>query len=67
MPRPVFNIEKCKACEMCIQACPKKILALSGIFNGKGYSTVRCNDEKACIGCMLCARMCPDTVIEIYK
>ena len=66
MPRPVFNTEKCKACEMCIQACPKKLLELSDSYNKKGYCTVRCNDDEACIGCMLCARMCPDAVIEIY-
>lgn len=67
MPRPVFNGEKCKACELCIQACPKKILALSDIFNAKGYQMAHCTDEASCIGCALCARMCPDTVIEIYK
>ena len=67
MPRPVFNVEKCKACEMCIQACPKRILELSVTINGKGYQVARCKDEAACIGCTICARMCPDTVIEIYK
>ncbi len=67
MARPVFNGEKCKACEMCVHACPKKILELGAAFNGKGYNIVRCQDEAACIGCMMCAKMCPDSVIEIYK
>lgn len=67
MPRPIFNQEKCKACEMCIDVCPKKILELSEIVNPKGYRTTHCKDEAACIGCMFCAKMCPDTVIEIYK
>ena len=67
MPRPIFNKEKCKACEMCIDVCPKKILELSEMVNQKGYRTTHCKDEAACIGCMFCAKMCPDTVIEIYK
>lgn len=67
MARPVFNIEKCKSCEMCISVCPKKILSLSVFFNSRGYNPAQCTDDAACIGCMMCARMCPDTVIEIYK
>ena len=67
MPKPVFTKEKCKACEMCISVCPKKILALSSNLNNKGYNIVHCIDESACIGCMFCAKMCPDAVIEIYK
>jgi len=67
MPRPIFNKEKCKACEICIDVCPKKILELSSIVNKTGYRVAHCKDEAACIGCMFCAKMCPDTVIEIYK
>ncbi len=67
MPRPIFNKEKCKACEMCIEVCPKKILELSAIVNKKGYNVTHCIDDAVCIGCMFCAKMCPDTVIEIYK
>lgn len=66
MPRPQFDAEKCKACELCCQACPKKIIALSGSFNRKGYLTAYCTDEAKCIGCAICARMCPDAVIEIF-
>ena len=67
VPRPVFNEQKCKACERCISVCPKKILELGNVLNSKGYAVVRCVDESACIGCAFCARMCPDAVIEIYK
>ncbi len=67
MPNPVFHREKCKACEMCISVCPKKILELSDVFNSKGYATSHCVNDAACIGCTLCAKMCPDAVIEIYK
>lgn len=67
MPVPVFKTEKCKGCELCVDACPKKIIAMSGTFNAKGYLMATCTDEAKCIGCLLCAKACPDVVIEIYK
>jgi len=67
MPRPVVSGEKCKACEMCVSVCPKKILELSANLNSKGYNIVQCSDEASCIGCLFCAKMCPDAAIEIYK
>ena len=33
----VFNREKCKGCELCINFCPKGILALDPEVNAKGY------------------------------
>lgn len=67
MAKAVFNEERCKGCELCIVACPKKIIALAPHFNKNGYHPATCTDESACIGCALCALNCPDTVIEVYK
>ena len=68
MAKVVFDSEACKACSLCIQACPKKIVALkTGELNKKGYSPAYCTDEDSCIGCAMCAMMCPDCVIEVYK
>ncbi|HMM20529.1 MAG TPA: 4Fe-4S binding protein [Selenomonadales bacterium] len=67
MPRPVFNQERCKGCELCTVVCPKKIVAIGTNFNSKGYRPAHCIDESKCIGCMLCAKACPDVVIEIHK
>jgi len=66
MPRPIFNHERCKGCELCFSACPKKIIAPAEHFNQKGYRPAVCTDESHCIGCALCAKACPDVVIEIY-
>ena len=63
----VINKEKCKGCELCINACPQGVLALSEDFNTKGYRySVSVNPEK-CVGCAFCAMMCPDVAIEVYK
>lgn len=67
MPRPIFNEERCKGCELCTVACPHKIIVLADRFNSKGYRPATCIDETKCVGCALCAKTCPDIVIEIHK
>lgn len=59
--------ERCKSCGYCIKFCPKQVLALGEKVNSKGYEYVVPVDMQACIGCCMCARMCPDGAIEIYK
>jgi 2-oxoglutarate ferredoxin oxidoreductase subunit delta len=63
----VFNREKCKGCELCINFCPKKILALDPEVNAKGYHPAGITDQESCIGCASCATMCPDYCISIYQ
>jgi 2-oxoglutarate ferredoxin oxidoreductase subunit delta len=67
MAKVVFNEDRCKGCELCISACPRKIIHLADRFNSKGYHPAEVTDENQCIGCAFCARMCPDVVIEVYK
>jgi 2-oxoglutarate ferredoxin oxidoreductase subunit delta len=67
MARVDFNIERCKGCELCVGACPKKIIHLAEGFNSKGFRPAEVTDQAQCIGCAFCARMCPDVVIEVYK
>lgn len=63
-----FDTEHCKGCALCVQACPKKILALSETkINSKGYRPAECTDMASCVACASCARMCPDSCIEIEK
>lgn len=60
--------ELCKGCELCVRACPKKLLQLSADkLNEKGYHPVMITDEEACVACGSCFRTCPDTVISIVK
>jgi 2-oxoglutarate ferredoxin oxidoreductase subunit delta len=61
-----FDIETCKGCELCIEACPQKSLTLSPKINAGGYHyAVLIKDN--CTGCTNCALVCPDAVITVYR
>ncbi len=62
----VIEIERCKGCAVCLDACPNEVIALSKNVNAKGFNYAETvNDE--CIGCANCAIVCPDAVITVYK
>lgn len=69
MGRIVIDEQKCKACLLCIDVCPKKLIKQGKIINKSGYYPVIFDDpNKQCIGCALCAQRCPDIAIkEVYK
>ncbi len=63
-----FNIERCKACGLCVTACPRKLLILdTDSMNSRGMHPAKITDQSKCIACALCAMMCPDTVIKVEK
>ena len=65
----VINKEKCKACYLCVDECPKKLLKVSKETNSLGNHVVEFNDpNNECLGCAMCATRCPDLAIkEVYK
>ena len=68
MARISINIEVCKGCGLCVNACPKKILELDpDVINQKGYPPAHVVDMDQCIGCCACATMCPECAIEVEK
>jgi 2-oxoglutarate ferredoxin oxidoreductase subunit delta len=61
-----IDIENCKGCELCIEACPQESLQLSPAINKQGYHySVLIKDN--CTGCTNCALVCPDAVITVYR
>ncbi|MCL1796416.1 MAG: 4Fe-4S binding protein [Clostridia bacterium] len=68
MAKVTIDTTYCKGCGLCVDACPKKILALSDQqLNARGYHPSTITDEEACIGCAFCATMCPDVCITVEK
>lgn len=58
----------CKGCEMCVNACPKGIIALNTQkINAKGYHPAVLTNEDECTGCCSCAIMCPDVAITVER
>lgn len=67
MPRVKFREDRCKGCELCTTACPKKIVVMSEHINTMGFHPATVKEMDKCIGCAFCAQVCPDVVIEVFK
>lgn len=62
-----FDVDKCKGCELCVNACPFDVLEMSPHVNNKGYHFSYMKNYDKCTGCESCAMVCPDVVITVYK
>ncbi len=64
----VVDVQRCKGCNLCVVACPTKVLELHPTeVNDKSYHYSRLKNDEDCIGCASCGMVCPDGVITIYK
>lgn len=59
--------ERCKSCGYCVKFCPKQVLAIGEEVNLKGYEYIQPVNIDDCISCCICASICPDGAIEVYK
>lgn len=60
---------KCKACYLCVDACPKKLITKGVEANSLGAFPVEFLDaDNQCLGCAICAVRCPHLAItEVVK
>jgi len=63
----VIDTELCKGCDLCIDACPPRVLVMTegGVVNGRGYAYPQL--LPGCTGCRACSQICPDFVFQVYK
>jgi 2-oxoglutarate ferredoxin oxidoreductase subunit delta len=59
--------ELCKECGLCIHFCPKKVIVQSAKLNAAGYQSAEFKDDGECTGCAICAIVCPEVAIEVYR
>jgi 2-oxoglutarate ferredoxin oxidoreductase subunit delta len=65
--RLLIATDRCKGCELCIQACAPGVLALDrSRVNALGYNPIHAVALEQCTSCALCARVCPDAVFTVY-
>jgi len=63
-----IRADYCKGCQLCIEVCPKHLLAVTDVFNELGIQPVEVvGDADECSGCMSCVLMCPEAAIEIIE
>jgi len=62
----VIDVEACKGCDLCIDACPPGVLSMTAEqVNTRGYRFPQL--VPGCTGCRACAQICPDFVFQVYK
>jgi len=62
----VINVEACKGCDLCIDACKPRVLEMTtDEFNSRGYRYPRL--LAGCTACHACALICPDFVFQVWK
>ena len=54
MPRIEVDANRCKACYLCVNTCPKKCLGKSKTISKKGYFPAEMVNPQDCIGCTMC-------------
>lgn len=63
----VIDTEKCKGCELCVEACPTQVISMTNEVNHKGYHYAYMSNPESCTGCSNCGIICPDAVITVYR
>jgi 2-oxoglutarate ferredoxin oxidoreductase subunit delta len=62
----VIDTEACKGCDLCIDACPPRVLVMTKhVVNSRGYRYPVL--LPGCTGCKACSQICPDFVFQVYK
>jgi len=64
------DIEECKGCGLCVDACPPKLIVLNERLNRYGYRTAAYAGV-GCTACGICFMVCPEpgaiTVLRIMQ
>ena len=62
----IIDTRRCKSCGLCVEACPKKALAIGHELNANGYEVVE-RDADKCVLCNICGIVCPDVAVGVIE
>lgn len=63
----VIDSEACKGCDLCIDACPPRVLVMTTHdLNSRGYRYPTLVPG-GCTGCKACSQICPDFVFQVRR
>ena len=63
----VIDREACKGCDLCIDACPPRVLEMTTtVVNTTGHRFPLLI-APGCTGCKACSQICPDFCFQVYK
>ena len=57
----------CKACGLCLEACKLRLIKFDERLNLQGYHPVVLSEPENCTGCAVCAQVCPEVAIEVFR
>jgi NAD-dependent dihydropyrimidine dehydrogenase PreA subunit len=64
------DVDECKGCGFCVEACPSKVITINERLNHYGYRTAEYAGA-GCTGCGLCFMVCPEpgaiTVLKLVQ
>ena len=61
------DVQRCKGCGLCVEACPTDEIVLSSQINLKGYHFAEQRKTTECNACRLCAVICPDVALRVWR
>jgi 2-oxoglutarate ferredoxin oxidoreductase subunit delta len=62
----VIDVEACKGCDLCIDACRPGVLSMTTHDrNTRGYRYPEL--RPGCTACQACSQICPDFVFQVWK
>lgn len=70
MPRGeiTINYQLCQGCGLCVQVCNRGCIVLSAEkLSDLGSPQALFTQPERCTACCLCAWLCPDFAIEVYR
>ena len=59
--------ELCKGCQLCQAFCTKAVIGVRSKVNAAGYLPATVTGKDNCTGCGVCAIVCPEVAIEVYR